>query len=47
MLMKNLRLLDNTAEFIDRYVDCMKVDDSIKFQHKTMWNDVVSGNLIK
>jgi len=39
-----LRLLNDTAEFIERYVDCMKIDESIKFQHKTMWNDVVSGN---
>jgi len=38
-----LRLLADTAEFIECYVDCMKVDESIKFQHKTMWNDVVSG----
>jgi len=38
-----LRLLSDTAEFIERYVDCMKADESIKFQHKTMWNDVVSG----
>ena len=38
-----LRLLADSAEFIERYVDCMKVDDSIKFQHKNMWNDVVSG----
>jgi DNA (cytosine-5)-methyltransferase 1 len=38
-----LRLLSDTAEFIERYVDCMKADDTIKFQHKTMWNDVVSG----
>jgi DNA (cytosine-5)-methyltransferase 1 len=37
-----LRLLSDSAEFIERYVDCMKADDSIKFQHKTMWNDVVS-----
>lgn len=38
-----LRLLADTAEFIERYVDCMKTDEAIKFQHKTMWNDVVSG----
>ena len=38
-----LRLLANTSEFIDYYVECMKVDKTIKFQHKTMWNDVVSG----
>ena len=38
-----LRLLTDTAEFISHYVDCMKADETIKFQHKTMWNDVVSG----
>ena len=38
-----LRLLSDTAEFIERYVDLLKVDEAIKFQHKTMWNDVVSG----
>jgi len=38
-----LRLLSDTAEFVERYVDCMKVDETIKFQHKTMWNDVVGG----
>ena len=37
-----LRLLSDTAEFIDCYVECMKTDETIKFQHKTMWNDVVS-----
>ena len=40
-----LRLLSNTAEFIDCYVECMKVDETIKFQHKTMWNDVVSSGM--
>ncbi|MDR0992297.1 MAG: hypothetical protein LBL87_05290 [Ruminococcus sp.] len=39
-----LRLLDNTAEFIDNYVENMKADDTIKFQHKTMWNDAVMQN---
>lgn len=39
-----LRLLNDPAEFIDRYVECMKSDETIKFQHKTMWNDIVSGN---
>ena len=38
-----LRLLSDTAEFVERYVDLLRIDDAIKFQHKTMWNDVVSG----
>jgi DNA (cytosine-5)-methyltransferase 1 len=37
-----LRLLSDTADFIDCYVECMKVDETIKFQHKTKWNDIVS-----
>jgi len=37
-----LRLLSDTADFIDFYVENMKIDDTVKFQHKTMWNDVVS-----
>ena len=39
-----LRLLDNPAEFVDKYVDLLKADETIKFQHRTAWNDVVSGN---
>jgi len=38
-----LRLLNDTAEFIDFYVELLKTDETIKFQHKTMWNSVVSG----
>jgi len=38
-----LRLLSDTAEFIERYVDLLKADEAVKFQHKTMWNDVVGG----
>ena len=41
-LMYYLRLLKDTAEFVDNYVECMKNDDTIKFQHKAMWNDLVS-----
>lgn len=37
-----LRLMNDPAEFIDRYVELMKHDDTIKFQHKTTWNDIVS-----
>jgi DNA (cytosine-5)-methyltransferase 1 len=38
-----LRLLADTAVFIDYYVEAMKTDDTIKFEHKTMWNDLVRG----
>ena len=40
-----LRLLSDTAEFIERYVDLLKIDEAIKFQHKTMWNDVVNESI--
>jgi DNA (cytosine-5)-methyltransferase 1 len=39
-----LRLFDNPAKFVDFYVESMKTDNTIKFQHKTKWNDIVSGN---
>lgn len=38
-----LRLLKDPAEFIDRYVELLKSDETIKFQHKTVWNDIISG----
>jgi DNA (cytosine-5)-methyltransferase 1 len=38
-----LRLLRDPAEFIDRYVECLKTDDVIKYQHKTAWNDIISN----
>ena len=40
-----LRLLKDSAEFVDKYVDLLKVDETIKFQHKTAWNDAVSGQI--
>lgn len=40
-----LRLVKNPAEFIDRYVELLKHDGTIKFQHKTVWNDIISGNI--
>lgn len=40
-----LRLLKDPAEFVDRYVELMKVDDTIKFQHKVAWNDIISKEL--
>lgn len=40
-----LRLVEDPAEFIDNYVELMKIDETIKFQHKTVWNDIVSGNI--
>ena len=37
-----LRLLKDPAEFIDNYVELMKVDDTIKYQHKAAWNELIS-----
>lgn len=38
-----LRLLKDPAEFIDKYVDLLKKDDTVKFEHKIEWNNIVSG----
>ena len=40
-----LRLLNNPAEFIDKYVELLKQDETVKFQHKTTWNDIISGGI--
>ncbi|MBQ8064658.1 MAG: hypothetical protein IJ200_03255 [Prevotella sp.] len=37
-----LRLLKDPAEFIDKYVELLKCDETIKFQHKTVWNELVN-----
>lgn len=37
-----LRLMKDPAEFIDRYVELLKVDETVKFQHKVTWNNLVS-----
>ena len=40
-----LRLVTDPAEFIDRYVELLKVDETIKFQHKVAWNEIISQGL--
>lgn len=40
-----LRLMKDTAEFIDYYVELLKIDDTIKYQHKVVWNDIISGDI--
>lgn len=40
-----LRLMNDPAEFIDKYVELLKQDETIKFQHKTVWNDLISGGI--
>ncbi|MBR3145094.1 MAG: hypothetical protein IKF53_04285 [Clostridia bacterium] len=37
-----LRLVKDPAEFIDHYVELLKTDETIKFPHKTAWNDIIS-----
>ncbi|MFC4652225.1 hypothetical protein ACFO26_04825 [Lactococcus nasutitermitis] len=37
-----LRLLDDTSEFIENYVENIKNDSAVKYQHRKAWNDIVS-----
>lgn len=37
-----LRLLDNVKDFINYYVELLDCDNSIKFEHKLMWNILIS-----
>jgi len=37
-----LRLLHNPYDFIDNYVENLKRDKSIKYEHKLKWNEIVS-----
>lgn len=41
-----LRLMNDPAEFIDKYVELLKHDETVKFQHKTAWNELISGGII-
>lgn len=37
-----LRLVDDTGVFINNYVNLLDTDKSIKFEHKSMWNNLIS-----
>lgn len=37
-----LRLLDNTFEFVDKYVNLLENDAALKFEHKERWNKLIS-----
>lgn len=37
-----MRLLDNSFEFIDKYVNLLENDTALKFEHKLMWNQLIS-----
>lgn len=38
-----LRLLSNTANFIENYVNLVEVDTALKFEHKKQWNVIISN----
>lgn len=38
-----LRLLEETSDFIEAYVNLLEVDTALKFEHKKMWNDIISS----
>lgn len=38
-----LRLLDDTSEFVENYVELIKNDSAIKYQHRKAWNEIVSS----
>lgn len=40
-----LRFLHNTYDFIDNYVESLKTDKTIKYEHKLKWNEIVSQHL--
>jgi len=40
-----LRLVTDPAEFIDKYVELLKNDETIKYPHKVAWNDIISQEL--
>lgn len=38
-----LRLLSDTSEFIENYVNLIEADAALKFEHKTEWNNIISN----
>lgn len=37
-----LRLLEDPAKFIEKYVELLKFDENVKFPHQKMWNQIIS-----
>lgn len=37
-----LRLLSDTSEFIENYVNLIEIDTALKFEHKKEWNNIIS-----
>lgn len=38
-----LRIISDTAEFIENYVSLIEVDEALKFEHKVQWNKIISS----
>ena len=38
-----LRLLNDPADFIDKYVELLKADENIKYPHQVAWNEIISN----
>jgi DNA (cytosine-5)-methyltransferase 1 len=38
-----LRLLTDTSEFIENYVNLIENDTALKFEHKKEWNNIISS----
>lgn len=38
-----LRLLSDTSEFIENYVNLIETDTALKFEHKKEWNNIISN----
>jgi len=38
-----LRLINDTYDFIDNYVNLLELDNAIKYEHKIKWNEIVNG----
>lgn len=39
-----LRLIENPSKFIGNYVELLKTDETVKYEHRKVWNDLI-GNL--
>ena len=37
-----LRLLSDTSEFIENYVNLIEIDTALKYEHKKQWNVIIS-----
>ncbi len=37
-----LRLIENTSAFLDHYIELLSTDKAVLFEHKEMWNKLIS-----